>query len=65
MKKVEEGVKDAVEEITARDLWEEADQVRAERLGITQRQDEEPSMSIRKKDELPSSRTPLEKRCRH
>ena len=60
VKKVEEGVKDAVEEITARDLWEEADQVRAERLGITQRQDEEPSMPIRKKDEPPTSRTPTE-----
>src|SRR5579872_7515345 len=53
-KKVEEGVKDAVEEITARDLWEEADEVRKERLGIKPRQDEEQKISIRKKDIPPA-----------
>ncbi len=49
-KKVEEGVKDAVEEITARDLWEEADEVRKERLGIRPRPQEDPRISIRKKN---------------
>jgi transcriptional regulator with XRE-family HTH domain len=49
-KKVEEGVKDAVEEITARDLWEEADEVRKERLGIKPRHEEEPRISIRKRN---------------
>ena len=49
-KKVEEGVKDAVEEITARDLWEEADEVRKERLGIKPSREEEPRISIRKKN---------------
>lgn len=49
-KKVEEGVKDAVEEITAKDLWQEADQVRNERLGIRAKQDEEPRISVRKRN---------------
>lgn len=57
VKIVEEGVKDAVEEITARDLWEEADQVREERLGITKRKGEEPMMFVRKKDEPPTPRS--------
>lgn len=65
VKKVEEGVKDAVEEITARDLWEEADQVREERLGITKRQDEEPRMSVRKKDETPVSRISFRRQARN
>ncbi|MDP4234981.1 MAG: helix-turn-helix domain-containing protein [Bacteroidota bacterium] len=54
VKKVEEGVKDAVEEITARDLWEEADEVRKERLGITIRNEETPPLSMRRRDEPPS-----------
>jgi transcriptional regulator with XRE-family HTH domain len=33
VQKFEEGVKDTFEEITSRDLWEEADEVRKERLG--------------------------------
>ncbi len=49
-KKVEEGVKDAVEEITARDLWEEAAEVRKERLGIKPTREEEQRISIRKKN---------------
>jgi hypothetical protein len=60
VKKVEEGMKDAVEEITARDLWQEADQVRKERLGITSRKAEEPRMAIRKKEERSSDILPPE-----
>ncbi len=59
-KKVEEGVKDAVEEITARDLWEEADEVRNERLGISKRKEEEPRMSVRKRDIPPPAPKPIQ-----
>jgi transcriptional regulator with XRE-family HTH domain len=52
-KKVEEGVKDAVEEITARNLWEEADDVRKERLGIVDRVDEEPKITTRRRNVPP------------
>ena len=50
MKKASEGVKDAVDEITARDLWQEADQVREERLGIRKNIDDEKIIPVRKKD---------------
>jgi transcriptional regulator with XRE-family HTH domain len=61
-KKVEEGVKDAVEEITARDLWQEADQVRKERLGITEQREHQPRIITRKRDQpsdLPVSIPPI------
>lgn len=51
-KKVGESVKDAVEEITSKDLWEEANTVRNERLGLNKPKQEIPSrISIRKKEE--------------
>jgi transcriptional regulator with XRE-family HTH domain len=55
VKKAGEGVKDAVEEITSRDLWEEADRVRQERLGLTKRKEEEQTISVRKKENPISS----------
>ncbi len=52
VKTVGESMKDAVEEITSKDLWEEADEVRKERLGLRKPAPEEPAnLTIRKKEE--------------
>ncbi len=57
VKKVEENFKEAVDEIRAKELWEEAEEVRRERLGIrTTAADKERELSIRR--ERPASATP-------
>jgi transcriptional regulator with XRE-family HTH domain len=49
VQKFEEGVKDTFEEITSRDLWEEADEVRKERLGKRKTEDDLPTgFTVRK-----------------
>lgn len=72
VKKAGEGVMDAVDELRSKDLWAEADDVRRERLGISNRNDKERELTIRRRDnetakpepakpdELPKIITPLE-----
>jgi cytoskeletal protein RodZ len=51
VQKLEDGVKEAVEEIRSKDLWEEADEVRKERLGIRTKEEELPTgFSVRKRE---------------
>ncbi|MEI8134932.1 MAG: helix-turn-helix domain-containing protein [bacterium] len=52
---VEEGVKDAVEEITSRDLWQEANEVRNERLGKRDPVSDETRIQVRRKTVAPST----------
>jgi hypothetical protein len=59
VQKFEEGVKDTFEEITSRDLWEEADEVRKERLGKRKTEEDLPTgFTVRKQEpkieELPT-----------
>ncbi len=50
VKKAGEGVMDAVDELRSKDLWAEADDVRRERLGISNRNDKERELTIRRRD---------------
>lgn len=61
VQKFEEGVKDTFEEITSRDLWEEADEVRKERLGKRKTEEDLPTgFTIRKQESKPEeSPTPV------
>jgi cytoskeletal protein RodZ len=59
VQKLEEGVKDAVEEIRSKDLWEEADEVRKERLGIRDKAEELPTGFNVRKRETPVPPAPL------
>ncbi|HEY6172359.1 MAG TPA: RodZ domain-containing protein [Candidatus Kapabacteria bacterium] len=54
VQKFEEGVKDTFEEITSRDLWEEADEVRKERLGKRKTDEDLPTgFTVRKQEPKP------------
>ncbi len=54
VQKFEEGVKDTFEEITSRDLWDEADEVRKERLGKRRTEDDLPTgFTVRKQEPQP------------
>lgn len=54
VQKFEEGVKDTFEEITSRDLWEEADEVRKERLGKRKTEEDLPTgFTVRKQEPKP------------
>lgn len=61
VQKFEEGVKDTFEEITSRDLWDEADEVRKERLGKRKSDEDLPTgFTIRKQETIPEERpTPV------
>ncbi len=50
VKKAGEGVMDAVDELRSKDLWAEADEVRRERLGITDRNDKERELTVRRRE---------------
>src|SRR5205823_3138163 len=52
------GVKEAVEEITARELWQEADEVRNERLGIAPPKEEISPISVRSENPPPPEPMP-------
>jgi cytoskeletal protein RodZ len=54
-KKTGEGVKEAVEELRAKDLWEEAAEVRRERLGIKPPPSDPPAPAIRPRSIAPSA----------
>ncbi|HET9136833.1 MAG TPA: RodZ domain-containing protein, partial [Candidatus Kapabacteria bacterium] len=58
-KKIEENFKDAVDEIRGKDLWEEADEVRRERLGIREVPEVPPAkISVRRLSEERQAPTP-------
>lgn len=60
VQKFEEGVKDTFEEITSRDLWDEADEVRKERLGKRRTEDDLPTgFTIRKQEPKAEEPTPV------